>query len=53
MTSGDDSQCQSSYEQCLGVGLTESSVHCVAEVEALIQSGTSDQDVESSNAQCK
>ncbi|THY59487.1 hypothetical protein D6C97_04065 [Aureobasidium pullulans] len=52
MTSGDDSQCQSSYEQCLGVGLTESSVHCVAEVEALIQSGTSDQDVESSNAQC-
>ncbi|CAD0081786.1 unnamed protein product, partial [Aureobasidium vineae] len=52
---GKSSQCQDSYEQCLGVGqVSTSDVHCVSEVEALIQAGNSTQnDIQAHNAQCK
>jgi uncharacterized protein YgiB involved in biofilm formation len=51
---GKSSACQESYEQCLGAGQTTTSkVHCVSEVEALIQSGSSGQDAQVANAQCK
>lgn len=52
---GKSSACQESYEKCLGAGqVTTSDVHCVAEVEAMIQAGTySDNEIEAHNAQCK
>ncbi|KAI5272402.1 hypothetical protein E4T47_04326 [Aureobasidium subglaciale] len=53
MTSGNTANCASSYDTCLGSASTESSVHCVSEIESLIQSGARTNDVESSNAQCK
>ncbi|KAI5200102.1 hypothetical protein E4T39_05851 [Aureobasidium subglaciale] len=54
MTSEDTSGCKAASEKCLGSGqLTESKIHCVAEVEAAIQAGKPDNDVEAINAQCK
>ncbi|KAH0274145.1 hypothetical protein KCU91_g5473, partial [Aureobasidium melanogenum] len=52
MTSGDDSQCEESFEKCLGAGqVTTSKVHCISEVEAMIQAGNNDNDIEAHNAQ--
>jgi hypothetical protein len=53
MTSGDNSECQKSYENCLFGQVTTSDVHCVSEVYATIQKGSSDQDAQVVNAQCK
>ncbi|KAG9572617.1 hypothetical protein KCV01_g19009, partial [Aureobasidium melanogenum] len=51
---GKSQDCEESYEKCLGAGqVTTSDVHCVAEVEAMIQAGKSDHDIEAYNAQCK
>ncbi|KAG9956948.1 hypothetical protein KCU61_g9450, partial [Aureobasidium melanogenum] len=50
---GKSQDCEESYEKCLGAGqVTTSDVHCVAEVEAMIQAGNySDNDIEAHNAQ--
>jgi hypothetical protein len=54
MSSQDTSGCASAYQSCLGSGkVTKSSVHCVAEVETLIESGKPSNDVQADNAQCK
>lgn len=51
---GKTQDCQESYEKCLGAGqVTTSKVHCISEVEAMIQAGNADNDIEAHNAQCK
>lgn len=51
---GKTQDCQESYEKCLGAGqVTTSDVHCISEVEAMIQAAKPDQEIEAHNAQCK
>lgn len=51
---GKTQDCQESYQKCLGAGqVTTSDVHCVSEIEAMIQAGNEQNAIQAANAQCK
>lgn len=56
-SSGDnstDAACLSFYDSCVGASSAgNSTIDCVAQQEKMYLSGANDQDIDSSNAQCK